>query len=524
DFANDEFDAIEINKLLKQLEVAIGNGSVEKASNLARKLAEYKVKCSVVRKKSNLPRGCEEIAVNLFIEDRLSHTGPITLYINPMITVGQLKKKIEREFDFPTYLQKWILGKKLAVDDNATISYFNVMSGCAVFLYLTVENPDRSVMYRNKLEAYLKAVDSFDIDNLNCRTADISDNKRNNIGCNFSGTNVLDYSPKKEEPPPVGWNCPQCTLLNDPTRPGCKACTTARPEDYQIPLGYKLTPEEEERLKRETELEEEYHKEEERIQIEADKYKAENYQRFIDLEEIQFVANVQTFECKVCESDIDVGEGITIRECLHTFCRECIAGTIEYSETAEVKCPYSDANFSCDALLQDREIRAIVTPDIYDKHLLKSMITAENQAANSYHCQTPDCHGWCFYEDDINQFPCPVCKHMNCLTCKAIHEGSNCKQYQDQLEYESATNENARKTKEVLDTMLREGNGMRCPGCGIIIMKKMGCDWLMCTMCRLEICWVTKGPRWGPGGKNDTSGGCRCGINGKCHYACSYCH
>ncbi|CAF5002391.1 unnamed protein product, partial [Rotaria socialis] len=29
----------------------------------------------------------------------------------------------------------------------------------------------------------------------------------------------------------------------------------------------------------------------------------------------------------------------------------------------------------------------------------------------------------------------------------------------------------------------------------------------------MEICWPTRGPRWGPGGRGDTSGGCRCRLN-----------
>lgn len=40
---------------------------------------------------------------------------------------------------------------------------------------------------------------------------------------------------------------------------------------------------------------------------------------------------------------------------------------------------------------------------------------------------------------------------------------------------------------------------MNCPHCKIVIMKKTGCDWLQCSVCKTEICWVTKQARWGPG-------------------------
>lgn len=50
----------------------------------------------------------------------------------------------------------------------------------------------------------------------------------------------------------------------------------------------------------------------------------------------------------------------------------------------------------------------------------------------------------------------------------------------------------------VLQTLVQSGEAMHCPQCGIIVQKKDGCDWLRCTVCHTEICWVTRGPRWGP--------------------------
>lgn len=47
-------------------------------------------------------------------------------------------------------------------------------------------------------------------------------------------------------------------------------------------------------------------------------------------------------------------------------------------------------------------------------------------------------------------------------------------------------------------TLVQTGEAMYCPACEIIVQKKDGCDWIRCTMCQTEICWVTKGPRWGP--------------------------
>lgn len=47
--------------------------------------------------------------------------------------------------------------------------------------------------------------------------------------------------------------------------------------------------------------------------------------------------------------------------------------------------------------------------------------------------------------------------------------------------------------------MIRKGDAMKCPQCQIVLQKKSGCDWMRCVMCKTEICWATRGARWGPG-------------------------
>ena len=46
--------------------------------------------------------------------------------------------------------------------------------------------------------------------------------------------------------------------------------------------------------------------------------------------------------------------------------------------------------------------------------------------------------------------------------------------------------------------MVDKGDAIHCPNCQVLLLKKWGCDWLKCTYCKTEICWVTRLPRWGP--------------------------
>lgn len=146
---------------------------------------------------------------------------------------------------------------------------------------------------------------------------------------------------------------------------------------------------------------------------------SKHYKELLDLDSSDAISNVEPFECPICFASFERNDGgVTLRNCLHTFCKECIVNTIKYCEEAEVKCPYIDAVYSCDSILSEREIKALVTKDQYEQHLAVSLRLAENRIENAFHCKTPNCRGWCIYEDNVNLFKCPICRIDNCLTCR----------------------------------------------------------------------------------------------------------
>ncbi|CAL7950427.1 unnamed protein product [Xylocopa violacea] len=444
-------NTLAINRLLRKLEAAIASGHHQQAAGLAKELARLKIHCSVIRQRSARLKD-QLIKVNMYIEDKLAHQGPIPLQLPSKMTVAELKAKIHTEFEIPVNVQRWIIGKNLADRDEATLNELQAANGSPVFLYL--------------------------------------------VAPELRSENVVQVEKTSgaEEVP---------NAAND------DASTSA--EVLQI-------------VEEEHEETEESQEAEERSTPEE--AKMDRYEELISLENCDVIPNSEPIECPVCFVTYGPREGVILRDCLHMFCRSCIANTIRYCEEAEVKCPYRDSDYTCESTLQEREIKALVEPELYQQHLAKSIAQAENNAGNNaFHCKTPDCPGWCIYDDDVNNFLCPVCGANNCLTCQVIHAGKNCKQYQQELRLSKETDQESRRTAEMLEEMVDRGEALACPTCAVVLMKKWGCDWLRCSMCKTEICWVTRGPRWGPGGKGDTSGGCRCGENGvKCHPRCNYCH
>ena len=52
--------------------------------------------------------------------------------------------------------------------------------------------------------------------------------------------------------------------------------------------------------------------------------KGEAYRNFMQalmMMDRNIIPNVEPFECPICYGDIDIGEGVTLRECLHNFCK-----------------------------------------------------------------------------------------------------------------------------------------------------------------------------------------------------------
>uniref|UniRef100_A0A182Q1P1 RanBP-type and C3HC4-type zinc finger-containing protein 1 n=1 Tax=Anopheles farauti TaxID=69004 RepID=A0A182Q1P1_9DIPT len=684
---------IALNRLLRQLEQAIGEGAHDRAAELAMDLAKMKVSLSVTRQSPGRPSSTNagsltDISLNVFIDDKVSHKGPIRMTLAAFSTLGQLKVKLCNEYHIAIEVQRWRCDDQPLEDDARTLYDYGIQtSDRTLYVYLvqpSVPVKPSTSQQQSFSNAEIKLLSvSSESDGEHSDTQ----NDETILGATALPTPAPRGVPclrSKSEPipeespfnPATEWACPRCTLINPRERPGCAACAEARPTDPHrtlppppCPEPITVTPEDLTRFldqqpplapgrkpkeptmqqvqlrnpptetrndlnrisfnRKSSDIFNILHDESkasagsvhpvpkprtsdllrpEHIQVPeqsrivmtalagahrspnitrsqyrgvdnfnpnssgmvkperpiittaspivravllksttaatGDKAPAvrfgrnglalpedgtevtpNHYTELVNLDNADLIANIEPFECPICFGAFQPYEGIVLRDCLHSFCKQCLISTIQYSEDAEIRCPYSDAVYSCESVIQQREIKALVSKELYEAHLTKSIQQAESKIDNTFHCRTPNCRGWCIFEDNVNQFKCPVCRIVNCLTCRVIHDGLDCKQYQDRMNSDCDTNLEARRTKAMLQEMIEKGEALNCPTCQVIVMKKWGCDWLKCSMCKTEICWVTRGHRWGPAGKGDTTGGCRCGVNGiKCHPKCNYCH
>ncbi|XP_072364048.1 ranBP-type and C3HC4-type zinc finger-containing protein 1 [Scyliorhinus torazame] len=557
DISRTEIDISRTEDLIEELTKAIESGDCTLSSECAVTLAQRKVCLGIWAKDVAYPN--QQISVRVGVEDAAS-SAIIIVKVFPYTTVSTLKQQVFRDFGFHPVVQRWIIGQCLAVDHRTLSSYGVKKDGDSAFLYLLSAKlatlPRRQYEEDQALAVMAHAEQSIDMQR---RESLLEDEKRkystlpirlpvnkdrlpqkdrdgrmdiSNIGQRINlELKSLQHLPcqdtwnrtsQQASPAPsstqAGWACKTCTYINKPTRPGCEMCSSPRPPEYSVPQDYKPDDEELCRILQEQEAMRRY-------QQELEEKRLRNYQSLLQLDGQHLVLNHEPIECRICLLDVKPGEGVVLRDCLHSFCRDCLKQLIRSCTHPQVPCPYRDESYACDSKLQEREVRALVSLEDYDKFLDRGMSVAESSSENSYHCKTADCRGWCIYEDTVNEFRCPICSKLNCLLCKEIHQGMNCKQYQDDLRSRALNDSAARRTTQMLTTMVQNGEAMHCPKCKIIVQKKDGCDWLRCPVCHTEICWVTKGYRWGPGGPGDRSGGCRCLVNGqRCHPLCQNCH
>ncbi|XP_068094333.1 ranBP-type and C3HC4-type zinc finger-containing protein 1-like [Hyperolius riggenbachi] len=510
--------------LAARLSTCIESGDQTLASKYATELAKQRACVQVQLNPTSCPKN--EINMKVGVEDAKGSV-TISTYVFAHTTIAMLKQQIFGDYQFHPSIQRWIIGQCLCSDERTVGSYGIRKDGDTAFLYLLGAKRAKLTpqdQYGNGSYTLPPRLPPPGADD-HRRANTLPNRPIARPVVNNSRPEMMDISahlnPGQAAPPSpvqIGWACPTCTYINVPTRPGCEMCSMERPIDYIVPEGYKPDDSERRRLQQENDGLQQYKKaqEEERQQ---------NFLYLLQLDNEVLVPNQEAIECRICYTEVPAGAGVLLRECLHSFCRDCLRQVVNCCEEPEVSCPFRDEMYACNSKLQEREIRALVSLEEYTRFLERGLVVAESRSHNSYHCRTADCRGWCIYEDTVNEFICPICGAENCLTCKAIHENMNCKEYQDDLRIRAQNDSAARQTSDMLKTLVQTGEAMYCPACEIIVQKKDGCDWLRCTMCQTEICWVTKGPRWGPQGPGDVSGGCKCNVNGrKCDPRCQNCH
>eukprot|EP00118_Oscarella_pearsei_P003778 m.15729 g.15729 ORF g.15729 m.15729 type:complete len:739 (+) comp26514_c0_seq6:85-2301(+) len=547
--------------MIDSLREAIMKGDANVAKALVIRLADQKASLNIelLKGEAASAQALKKSRLKVMVEDRETAGGSFHVETSFNSTVRALKNKVYVMLNIPPQVQCWFYNQVLLKDDDR-LNAKGIEADSVINLYLLsaksvgltkeglqgqqrqkaqslgIPHPHTQQDGRRPMESSPpirpRAARPQTVTELKHPLADQLPNEfmRHkpfyDVDDNFATAHAVPVEIKPKSQKDVGWPCGDCTFINKPTRPGCEVCGCARPENYKVPENYTPPEDEKWRITEEERQQTLLHEAEEAQKRQAVQERKKNLKDLMHAADQDLIPSEEEFECPICFLDIEPGKGVRLRECLHLFCKDCLAEHVRSRNDPDIRCPYTDDNYECNEPLTEREMRRLITEEELRRLHSRGIDVALGEMGNSFYCRTPDCLGRCIYDDDVNDFDCPVCKKRNCLLCKAIHHPEmNCKEYQDDLKRKAANDVAARATQEMLDKMVQSGDAMHCPKCAVIVQKKDGCDWIRCSMCKTEICWATKGRRWGPKGKGDITGGCRCNVDKKkCHPKCRNCH
>mmetsp|Transcript_20131 Transcript_20131/g.49356 ORF Transcript_20131/g.49356 Transcript_20131/m.49356 type:complete len:437 (+) Transcript_20131:214-1524(+) len=193
----------------------------------------------------------------------------------------------------------------------------------------------------------------------------------------------------------------------------------------------------------------------------------------------------QQYFCMICRNNNSIGEGFSLRNCGHTFCRACFKQYLSVKVNdgkVHPTCFYNPTVLdrkgpTCSEEVSPEDIRRLLdSPGIekYEKFLRR------DQNSNMRDC--PRCNKDQPGDPHQPWMKCVHCGHEFCFVHSNQHgPGISCNEYDAGM----AKNKAFKKSEDLI-----RRTSKRCPGCGTNIYKISGCNHMTCTACHTGFCWL----------------------------------
>lgn len=164
--------------------------------------------------------------VNLAVKDGVKNISSMLLEFSRLMTLNDLKRKIESDFKIPASQQTIWINSKIIESGEKVLESFR-FGEQAINVDVQIKTPEKAnLLPQNESES--------DDETQNEKVGNVE----GAVGGDINNNSKLII----EED---GWECPLCTLINMPNMKGCLACSTSRPVSYKVPsrfqeIEYKL--------------------------------------------------------------------------------------------------------------------------------------------------------------------------------------------------------------------------------------------------------------------------------------------
>jgi hypothetical protein len=200
-------------------------------------------------------------------------------------------------------------------------------------------------------------------------------------------------------------------------------------------------------------------------------------------------------------------ERLRLDDCGHEFCRECLINHCKHAVSVRgipICCPAASAAVDCPVVLPERLIEELLCdPSASQYGSMSNTHTHENlETSREWHrylrfkrlIEDPTlvsctrCHELMSIHDnrtldgEENKLICPSCGHDFCSVHGDAHTGMTCDEYKP--ERRSDSERQIRKSEKIIRKFTKP-----CSHCGVPIQKESGCDHIVCTSCKDDMCF-----------------------------------
>ncbi|XP_029561003.1 ranBP-type and C3HC4-type zinc finger-containing protein 1 isoform X3 [Salmo trutta] len=240
-------------ELCLELARAIEAGNSQAAAQHASALAHQKAALTIQLSEKSYAEG--EIRLSVAVED-ISTSCCVTVKVFPHMTVAALKQQVFLEYGFHPRVQRWVIGQCLCTEPRSLASYGVQRDGDMAYLYLISARHARLTrqLFQQDQEGALltpppptsNGSTSQDWRGYSTLPSRLSHNSQGSTGRAADrlgmseirealNLETLQINNKPDQPCKASktqteWVCPSCTFINNPSRPGCEICSTARPD------------------------------------------------------------------------------------------------------------------------------------------------------------------------------------------------------------------------------------------------------------------------------------------------------
>lgn len=214
----------------------------------------------------------------------------------------------------------------------------------------------------------------------------------------------------------------------------------------------------------------------------------------------QMCRNLSREMCEICCDDVAPMQAVRLG-CRHGwYCSDCM---LKHAEArlevgaAHVACP------ECSAAIAECNLRKLLTPELMDRLLARSLEQAISSTADLWACPTPNCTmRVCLDEGEEPRLECTACRKESCLHCGAqpYHKGFDCEEHAERVRAKGGKKAEAKsiKAEESFREWVKETGSKQCPTCSVVVTKQnldaqgtqyKECHKMVCRNCNSRFCF-----------------------------------